>query len=166
MSRSIPRLFSLRFASSTRPAVRSQLPSATLRNTTRRFASGESGPRPTPGQSPFKIWPFVAITLMGTGSYILMVRSRDGSCTSKSFVSIHIKEHGVGPGTSEVACGVDGGVASRILWACSSAQVAQYLHIPAPHATKCFRAAFPTSVLLRGSLKPRFETNFLRDSTS
>ncbi|TVY19112.1 Uridylate kinase [Lachnellula arida] len=35
-----------------------------------------TGPNPRPGQNPFKIWPFVAITLAGTGSYILMVRSR------------------------------------------------------------------------------------------
>ncbi|TVY53372.1 Uridylate kinase [Lachnellula cervina] len=35
-----------------------------------------TGPNPRPGQNPFKIWPFIAITLAGTGSYILMVRSR------------------------------------------------------------------------------------------
>ncbi|TVY49096.1 Uridylate kinase [Lachnellula occidentalis] len=35
-----------------------------------------TGPNPHPGQNPFKIWPFIAITLLGTGSYILMVRSR------------------------------------------------------------------------------------------
>ena len=46
----------------------------------RRFASGESGPNPRPGQSPFKVWPFVAITLVGTGAYVLMAKSRDGSC--------------------------------------------------------------------------------------
>ncbi|TVY30423.1 Uridylate kinase [Lachnellula hyalina] len=35
-----------------------------------------TGPNPNPGQNPLKIWPFIAITLLGTGSYILMVRSR------------------------------------------------------------------------------------------
>ncbi|KFY51413.1 hypothetical protein V497_09136, partial [Pseudogymnoascus sp. VKM F-4516 (FW-969)] len=53
----------------------------------RRFASGESGPNPKPGQSPFKIWPFVAITLLGTGSYILMARSRDGSYMTPDITS-------------------------------------------------------------------------------
>ncbi|SLM38881.1 uridylate kinase [Lasallia pustulata] len=31
-----------------------------------------SGPNPTPGRSPLKVWPFIAITLVGTGSYTLM----------------------------------------------------------------------------------------------
>lgn len=85
MSRNLPRLFFQRFASSTRPALRSQLPSATLRSTTRRCASG--GPRPNPSQSPMKVWPFVAITLLGSGCYVLMARSRDGTCTSNSINS-------------------------------------------------------------------------------
>lgn len=37
-----------------------------------------SGPNPNPGRSPLKVWPFIAITLLGTGSYTLMVRSRAG----------------------------------------------------------------------------------------
>lgn len=44
----------------------------------RTYATGESGPNPTPGKSPFKIWPFVAITLGGSGLYALMVKSRAG----------------------------------------------------------------------------------------
>lgn len=77
MSRPMCRLFTQRVGaaarlSPVRPLFRA--PAA------RRFASGESGPNPKPGQSPFKVWPFVAITLLGTGSYILMARSRDGSC--------------------------------------------------------------------------------------
>ncbi len=45
----------------------------------RNFATGEKGPNPIPGKSPFKIWPFVAITLVGSGAYILMVNSRAGT---------------------------------------------------------------------------------------
>ena len=37
-----------------------------------------SGPNPTPGRSPFKVWPFVAIALLGSYSYTLMVKSRIG----------------------------------------------------------------------------------------
>ncbi|CAG8982907.1 hypothetical protein HYALB_00002924 [Hymenoscyphus albidus] len=44
--------------------------------TRRGYASGEKGPNPIPGQSPLKIWPYVAITLMGSGAYALMVNSR------------------------------------------------------------------------------------------
>ncbi|RDW78192.1 uridylate kinase [Coleophoma crateriformis] len=49
-----------------------------LRSQARRSyaASGEKGPRPIPGQSPFKIWPFLAIILAGSGSYMLLVKSR------------------------------------------------------------------------------------------
>jgi hypothetical protein len=43
----------------------------------RTYATG-SGPNPRPGQSPFKVWPFIAITLVGSGAYALMVRSREG----------------------------------------------------------------------------------------
>lgn len=82
MSRPMCRLFTQRLGASTRLSA----PARTLlRNPAgRRFASGESGPNPKPGQNPFKVWPFVAITLLGTGSYILMARSRDGSCTLTS----------------------------------------------------------------------------------
>ena len=46
----------------------------------RTYAStGESGPNPTPGQNPFKIWPFVAIVLAGSGAYVLMVNQRKGT---------------------------------------------------------------------------------------
>lgn len=38
-----------------------------------------NGPNPTPGQSPFRVWPFILITLAGTASYALMVRSRSGT---------------------------------------------------------------------------------------
>ena len=38
-----------------------------------------SGPNPTPGRSPLKVWPFILITLIGTASYTYMVRSRAGS---------------------------------------------------------------------------------------
>lgn len=34
-----------------------------------------------PSKSPLKIWPFVAITLVGSGAYALMVRSRAGTGT-------------------------------------------------------------------------------------
>ena len=44
----------------------------------RTYATGESGPNPKPGQNPFKIWPFIAITLAGSGAYVLMVKSRAG----------------------------------------------------------------------------------------
>ena len=43
----------------------------------RAFASG-SGPNPTPGQSPFKVWPFVLIFVAGSGSYVYMVKNRTG----------------------------------------------------------------------------------------
>jgi len=46
--------------------------------TRRSYATGESGPNPRPGQSPFKIWPFIAIAVAGSGAYVLMVRSRLG----------------------------------------------------------------------------------------
>ena len=46
----------------------------------RSYATGESGPNPKPGQNPFKIWPFIAITLAGSGAYVLMVKSRAGMC--------------------------------------------------------------------------------------
>jgi hypothetical protein len=57
---------------------------AQFRNTiTRRsYATGESGPNPRPGQSPFKVWPFIAIAVAGSGAYVLMVRSRLGMCQS------------------------------------------------------------------------------------
>ena len=45
----------------------------------RTYATGESGPNPKPGQSPFKVWPFIAITLAGSGAYILMVKTRSGA---------------------------------------------------------------------------------------
>lgn len=61
---------------------------AQIRNSTARrsYATGESGPNPRPGQSPFKIWPFIAITLVGSGAYVLMVKSRAG--TRQSLFSI------------------------------------------------------------------------------
>ncbi|RKF64137.1 Uridylate kinase [Erysiphe neolycopersici] len=41
-----------------------------------------SGPNPNPTQNPIKIWPFVAITLLGSGAYALMVKSRTEMSTS------------------------------------------------------------------------------------
>ncbi|KAI9832378.1 MAG: bifunctional uridylate/adenylate kinase [Sarea resinae] len=40
-----------------------------------------TGPNPTPGQSPLKVWPFVAITLAGGGAYVLLVNSRAKNTT-------------------------------------------------------------------------------------
>ncbi|KAH6666644.1 adenylate kinase-domain-containing protein [Halenospora varia] len=79
MAHPMPRLFSRRVCQQFTPFAK---PSRNLRRQfqsrggKRSYATGEKGPNPTPGQSPFKIWPFVAITLMGSGAYALMVRSR------------------------------------------------------------------------------------------
>ncbi|POS84256.1 hypothetical protein EPUL_004617, partial [Erysiphe pulchra] len=44
-----------------------------------------SGPNPNSKQNPIKIWPFIAITLLGSGAYALMVKSRtEMSAPSKS----------------------------------------------------------------------------------
>ncbi|KAI6249790.1 Uridylate kinase [Erysiphe necator] len=44
-----------------------------------------SGPNPNPNQNPIKVWPFIAITLLGSGAYALMVNSRtEMSASSKS----------------------------------------------------------------------------------
>jgi hypothetical protein len=82
MSRPMCRLFTPRLGAPLRANFAAAPRTPLFRNPAagRRFASGESGPNPKPGQNPFKVWPFVAITLLGTGSYILMARSRDGSC--------------------------------------------------------------------------------------
>ena len=45
------------------------------RNSSRRRAFSS---RPKPGQSPLKIWPFIAITLLGTFSYQYLVKRRIG----------------------------------------------------------------------------------------
>lgn len=42
-----------------------------------------SGPNPTPGRNPLKIWPFIAIALLGTYTYTLMVKSRTGDAPRK-----------------------------------------------------------------------------------
>ncbi|RFU35175.1 hypothetical protein B7463_g1123, partial [Scytalidium lignicola] len=39
------------------------------------YATGGQGP--TPNKSPMKVWPFLALTLAGSGLYMLMVRSRE-----------------------------------------------------------------------------------------
>jgi hypothetical protein len=56
----------------------------------RSYATGESGPNPKPGQNPFKVWPFVAITLAGSGAYALMVKSRAGT-----FPLLHLRPEGM-----------------------------------------------------------------------
>lgn len=56
------------------PFSRRALPPTRL-NSRRTYVLGRN---PTPGQSPLRIWPFVLITLAGTASYALMVRSRAG----------------------------------------------------------------------------------------
>jgi hypothetical protein len=83
MARSLLRLFSQRLASSAckpnsrLPSSHHHLfsPSSRSRLHRRTYATG---PNPRPGQSPFKVWPFIAITLAGTGAYVLMVRNRAG----------------------------------------------------------------------------------------
>ncbi|KAH8792712.1 adenylate kinase-domain-containing protein [Hyaloscypha finlandica] len=80
MAHPLPRIFSRRIYQQSSPSARAsnlfprrfQVNSAPRRS----YATGESGPNPRPGQNPFKIWPFVAITVAGSGAYILMVRSR------------------------------------------------------------------------------------------
>ncbi len=87
MAHPVSRLFSRRFCqlSTPFPRVSNSLPRgfrAPIRNSParRKYArpSGEKGPNPIPGQSPFKLWPFIAITLAGSATYVLMVRSRIG----------------------------------------------------------------------------------------
>ena len=83
MAHPLPRIFLRRFYQQSSPSARAsnlfprrfQVNSAPRRS----YATGESGPNPRPGQNPFKIWPFVAITVAGSGAYILMVRSRTGT---------------------------------------------------------------------------------------
>jgi hypothetical protein len=75
------RLFARRFCAQFAPLSKPSSP--ILRNlrspaSRRTYATGEKGPNPKPGQSPFKVWPFIAITLAGSGAYVLMVRSRAG----------------------------------------------------------------------------------------
>jgi hypothetical protein len=70
-----PSSFLLKHQSPIPRTFRPQLPKSPARRT---YATGESGPNPKPGQNPFKIWPFIAITLAGSGAYVLMVRSRAG----------------------------------------------------------------------------------------
>ncbi|KAI1003775.1 hypothetical protein K3495_g4433 [Podosphaera aphanis] len=47
------------------------------------YRSYGRGSNPTPGQSPFKVWPFIAVTLLGTGAYIMMVNSRVDTSNSQ-----------------------------------------------------------------------------------
>lgn len=86
MACQIPKFFSRRVCQPSSPfqKLSSQAPRslrASIRNSParRNYATGESGPKPKPGQSPFKIWPFVAITLVGSGAYMLMVKNRTGT---------------------------------------------------------------------------------------
>ena len=88
----LPRILSRRLCQLSSPTVRvsPSLPrsfQSQFRNSAARrgYATGESGPNPRPGQSPFKIWPFIAITLAGSGAYALMVRSRVGTCNFMGF---------------------------------------------------------------------------------
>jgi len=82
MAHPLPRFFSRRFCQRSSPFSKASnsFPRRFQANSAprRSYATGESGPNPRPGQSPFKIWPFVAITVAGSGAYILMVRSRVG----------------------------------------------------------------------------------------
>lgn len=86
MARPLLRLFSQRLArpvpksstnltSSFRPVQNASSKSRLPRYRT--YIPG-SGPNPSPGQK-LKVWPFVAVTLAGTGAYILIVRSRVGT---------------------------------------------------------------------------------------
>ncbi|KAG0650951.1 Uridylate kinase [Hyphodiscus hymeniophilus] len=68
-----PQYSFLKEQSSIPRAFHPQFPKTPARRT---YATGESGPNPKPGQSPFKVWPFIAITLAGSGAYALMVNSR------------------------------------------------------------------------------------------
>jgi UMP-CMP kinase len=86
MAHQIPKIFSRRvcqpsstFQKFSNPISRTFR--APVRNAPARrsYATGESGPKPKPGQSPFKIWPFFALTLAGSGAYMLMVKSRTGT---------------------------------------------------------------------------------------
>lgn len=86
MANQIPRLFSRHICQPSAPfskvsnsiprALRAPLRNAPIRRT---YATGESGPRPKPGKNTITIWPFVAITLAGSGAYALMVKSRAGT---------------------------------------------------------------------------------------
>ena len=42
------------------------------------YRSYASGHNPTPGRSPFRVWPFVFITLAGSGAYVYILQSRAG----------------------------------------------------------------------------------------
>lgn len=86
MARPLLRLLSQRLGGSNQkfgssvPSIRQPFQVRSLKQrwpSQRTYATG-SGPKTKPGQSPFKVWPFVAITLAGTGAYVLMVRSRAG----------------------------------------------------------------------------------------
>lgn len=87
MAHSLPRLFTRRVCQSSpaSPFLQSakafRAPAAPFRTSIARrtYATGESGPNPTPGQSPFKIWPFLAITAVGSVAYVLMVQQRAGA---------------------------------------------------------------------------------------
>ncbi|CZR50834.1 probable uridine-monophosphate kinase (UMP-CMP kinase) [Phialocephala subalpina] len=78
MATTLPRFLSRRLChSSPLPRFSQSIP----RNSPSPFHSSarrsySSGFKDTPGRSPFKIWPFVAITLAGSGAYALMVKSR------------------------------------------------------------------------------------------
>ncbi|PQE27100.1 uridylate kinase protein [Rutstroemia sp. NJR-2017a WRK4] len=73
MAHPLPRSFARHiFRTSARPFQ--TLPKSRFAGSARRgYATGN------PSQSPFKVWPFVAITLAGSGAYALMVRSRVGT---------------------------------------------------------------------------------------
>jgi hypothetical protein len=107
MARPLLRLFSQRIvspssnlfpqlSSSCRPV--SKVASKTPFYGRRGYATGESGPNPRPGQSTIRVWPFVAITLAGTGAYIMMVKSRAGMSILLSLFCFN------GLGLSESSC--------------------------------------------------------------
>lgn len=80
MASTFPQFFSRRVCQSSPLSRFSQsIPrnSPSIRNLSAR-RSYASGPNPTPGKNPLTIWPFLAITLVGSGAYALMVKSRAG----------------------------------------------------------------------------------------
>jgi len=84
MAHSLLRLLSQRLASPIYrpslhlPSVQRHLPTPSSRLRLPHRRAYATGPNPRPGQSPFKVWPFIAITLAGTGAYVLVVQNRAG----------------------------------------------------------------------------------------
>lgn len=99
MAQHMPKMFSRRICRQLSPFQILSNPvsrtfRASIRNSPaqRSYATGESGPNPKPGQSPFKVWPFVAITVAGSAAYMLMVKSRTGTYHRRSGVKCWLSE--------------------------------------------------------------------------